>query len=94
MTLTKIVRDNEFSEVAEVKSDGKYRVTLKKVKSAGKMYRVYENNAGQVLLDPIVTIPACEAWLFGNKDALASVRKGLRESNQGELIKKNRKARS
>lgn len=89
MIINKIVRAKDFSEVAEVKSDGKHRVALKRVKLPGDRYRVYENSAGQLLLDPVVTIPAAEAWLFANKPALNSVRKGLTQAAQGKLRKKD-----
>lgn len=93
MTISQIVKAKDFAQVAEVRSDGKKRVMLKRVKKSSAMYRVYENSQGQLLLDPVVTIPASEAWLFddANKDALAAVRKGLEESAAGKLVRKNRK---
>ena len=38
------------------------------------------------MLDPQVTIPASEAWLFENKEALALVDKGMAESMNGQVI--------
>lgn len=93
MTITNIVRAKDFSQVAEVKSDDKRRVMLKRVKKSSAMYRIYENSLGQVFLDPIVTIPASEAWLFEDKALLATVQKGIRESIKGVVVKKARKAR-
>lgn len=93
MTITQIVRAKDFSQVAEVRSDDKRRVMLKRVKKSSLMYRIYENSMGQVFLDPIVTIPAPEAWLFSDKNALASVRRGIQESIDGKVVKKTRKAR-
>ena len=87
MTYAQIVKAEDFSVVAEVRTDEKRRVGLKRVKRAGKMYRVYENSLGQLILDPVVTIPASEAWLFKNKKALASVRQGLKEAGEGKLVK-------
>lgn len=82
-----VVRDGAFREVSEVQPDSKKRIVLKKVRNPGKLYRVYQNEAGQILLDPLVTIPASEAWLYENKEALASVRQGLKESAEGKLSK-------
>ena len=82
-----VVRDGAFHEISEVQPDSKKRVVLKRVKNPGKSYRVYQNAAGQILLDPLVTIPASEAWLYKNKEALASVRQGLKESAEGKLSK-------
>lgn len=92
MTISELVKSKDFSEVSEVNSDEKHRVVLKRVKLSGKRYRVYENAEGQVLLDPVVTIPASEAWLFEDKKSLASVRRGLREAAQGKLVKKDHAA--
>ena len=82
-----VVRDGDFYEVSEVQPDSKKRVVLKRVKNPGKSYRVYQNASGQILLDPLVTIPAAEAWLYKNKEALASVRRGLKESAEGKTVK-------
>ena len=38
-------------------------------------------------LDPMVSIPASEAWLFGDEEALGAVRRGLQESTEGKLVK-------
>ena len=87
MTYAQIIKAQDFSVVAEVRADEKRRVPLKRVKRADKMYRVYENSLGQIILDPVVTIPASEAWLYQDKSALASVRKGLKESGEGKVVK-------
>jgi hypothetical protein len=42
---------------------------------------------GQIVLDPQVTIPASEAWLFSDPDALASVRRGLSDAAKGKVSK-------
>lgn len=92
MTIAQILKSKEFSQVAEVRADAKNRLLMKKVKISG-MYRIYKNDQGQLILDPVVTIPASEAWLFADNAALASVREGLRESAGGKLVKKVRKSR-
>jgi hypothetical protein len=50
------------------------------------LYRVYQNTLGQIILDPMETIPAHEAWLFKNKKAHASVMTGLEEARAGKLL--------
>lgn len=73
-----VVKDHHFKEIADVKSDSKNRVTLSKVKSAkARFYKVYINTVGQIVLDPQVTIPAHEQWLFKNKIARDMVLRGL-----------------
>lgn len=88
MTLAQLVRSKEFTEVTEARVDDKKRVTLKKVKASAKYYKIYVNSAGQIILDPQAVIPASELWLFKNKAALASVRRGLEQSSQGKLVKR------
>jgi hypothetical protein len=84
-----IIRDADFEKVADsVKPDSKRRVVLQKVRiEEGVSYRIYRNRIGQILLDPQVTIPASEAWLFNNPKALASVRRGLSEAAKGKVSK-------
>jgi hypothetical protein len=82
-----IIRDADFEKVADsVKPDAKRRVVLQKVQiEEGVSYRIYRNRIGQILLDPQVTIPASEAWLFNNPKALASVRRGLSDAANGKI---------
>jgi hypothetical protein len=47
-------------------------------------FNVYVDEHGRIILDPQVSIPASEAWLFRNKKALASVRRGLAEAAEGK----------
>jgi hypothetical protein len=47
-------------------------------------FNVYRDEHGRIILDPQVSIPASEAWLFRNKKALASVRRGLAEAAEGK----------
>ncbi len=69
-----------------VKPDARNRIVLRKVKiPAGVSYRVYANCLGQIVLDPQVSIPASEAWLFENPEALASVRRGLADAKHGRV---------
>jgi hypothetical protein len=84
-----IIKDEEFIRVAEsVKPDAKKRVVLPKPSvQEGITYHIYSNRIGQIILDPQVTIPASEAWLFNNPDALASVQRGLSDAAQGRVTK-------
>jgi hypothetical protein len=88
-----VIKDLVFEKVIEnVRPDEKKRLVLKKVKIAdGVSYHIYVNKQGQILLDPQVTIPASEAWLFNNPKALADIRQGLLESAQGKITKINMK---
>lgn len=81
-----VLRDMHFTEIAETKPDSKNRVTLGKVPVKAHHYRIYVNEAGQIILDPQMSIPASEMWLFKNKKALRSVVRGLADAKAGRLI--------
>ncbi len=66
-----------------VRPDSRGRLTLGQMARA-KSYRVMVNDAGQILLDPVVSIPEREVWLWQNPDALASVQRGIQHSAAGE----------
>jgi len=89
-----IIKDpNNLKKIAgSVKPDAKKRVVLpKSLVREGITYHIYVNSDGQIILDPQVTIPASELWLFQNKDALALVDRGMLESdkviNRGSFAK-------
>ncbi len=85
-----IIKNTELTRVAEgVKPDTKRRVVLPKtLVKEGITYHIYTNSEGQIILDPQVTIPASELWVFENKDILASIDKGMAESADGQVIKR------
>jgi hypothetical protein len=67
----------------ELKPDTKKRLSLGKALAGldpDVRFDVYRNEAGQLVLDPRVSVPAREAWLFRNPEALAAVRRGLDEA--------------
>jgi len=86
---TKIIKDSQFERVAEgVRPDAKKRVVLSGTHvQNGISYHIYVNSLGQIMLDPQVTIPASEAWLFKNPKALSSVRRGLADAAKGKVSK-------
>jgi hypothetical protein len=82
------IENIEFTEMVKtVKPDAKKRITLPSILvQDGIIFRVCHNSIGQILLDPQVTIPASELWLFKDKRALASIDKGMSESVNGQII--------
>ena len=88
MTKPVILKDTEFEEVAEAKVDAKHRVALGRILSGPiSSYRIYRNRVGQMLLDPMVTIPASKAWLFKNKEATRLLQAGLADARKGRVVK-------
>lgn len=70
-----------------VRPDAKKRVTLGKALeglSDVSGFDVYRDEQGRIVLDPQVSVPASEAWLYRNARALASVRRGLTEAAAGK----------
>ena len=69
-----------FKSAKTVRPDSKGRITLGKLAREYSGYTMKESADGTILLEPLVELPAREAWLFKNKEALASVEKGLKQS--------------
>jgi hypothetical protein len=64
-----------------IRVDAKNRVCLTKItKKLPKSFSAYEFE-GKIILEPLVEIPAEEAWLFEpqNKEILASIKEGLQQ---------------
>ncbi len=82
------IRDKDFKKVADsVKPDDRKRVVLRSINILeGVSFHIYTNSTGQILLDPQVTIPASELWVFKNKDILAAIDQSVEESANGQLI--------
>lgn len=76
--------------VRDVRPDAKNRVTLGKALAGlgdDVHFDVYRNAEGQIILDPRVSVPASEAWLYRDPEALAAVRRGIREAGEGKAKK-------
>jgi hypothetical protein len=80
--MAQVIKDNRFELLTEIqKADNKKRLSLgAAVEEPGSTYNIYRNSLGQILLDPVKAVPAYETWLFDNKPALASVKRGLKDS--------------
>ena len=69
-----------------VTADQGGRINLGKSR-AGCSFRVLEQGS-HLILEPVETVhvPATEAWLFRNREALSSVRRGLEQVAAGHLV--------
>jgi hypothetical protein len=83
--------EDEFEEVATRTIDGRNRLTLAELPKESRRVRIYKNDRGEVLLQPVIEIPASEAWLFKNEEAWESVKKGLKDASEGKISKLNLK---
>src|SRR3954470_18837645 len=73
----------------DIRPDAKKRVTLGKALTGldeDVRFDVYLNESGQILLDPQISIPASEAWLYRNPEAISAVRRGLQEAAEGKAV--------
>ena len=86
-----IIKDEKLTRIpGSVKPDSKRRVVLPGfLVKEDIVYHIYSNSAGQIVLDPQVTVPASEAWLSKNPAAIAAVRRGLADAAQGKVSKIN-----
>lgn len=88
MTKQELLKDADFVRITEARVDSKNRVALGKVLGLSvSSYRIYRNRVGQIILDPMVAIPAYEAWLFKNKEAMKRVQTGLEDLRKGRIVK-------
>ena len=88
MTTRELLKDEDFEAVSESRVDAKRRVALGKIlPSQVTSFRVYRNAHGQIILDPLISVPAHEAWLFENKRASRLVRQGLEDAKRGRVVK-------
>jgi len=81
--------NDDFQEVGTRTMDDRNRLTLGEIFKGYKRIRLYKNERGEVLLQPVVEVPASELWLFQNKEALKSVQRGLKEASEGKITKLN-----
>jgi hypothetical protein len=87
MSTSTIIKSPDFELVSEfAQPDAKKRISLGEAIRGATAYNVYRNPLGQLILDPVKTIPAYEMWLYENPQALASVKQGLRESIEGKSV--------
>lgn len=69
----------------DLRSDSRGRITIGHEVVGDTQYRALVNNLGQIVLDPVVSVPAREVWLFQNREALASVVRGVEQAKRGEF---------
>jgi hypothetical protein len=73
----------------DVRPDGRRRVTLGKALDGldpDSAFAVYRDDLGRIILDPQVSIPAREAWLYRNPKALSMVRRGLEDDANAKTV--------
>lgn len=83
----KIKINDEFQEIDTRTIDSRNRLTIGELAQGFNRVKLYKNELGEILLKPVVEIPASELWLFNNKKALEDVQKGLKDLSEGKIKK-------
>ncbi len=81
-------RDGMKLVARDVQPDARKRIALGRALEEldDASFNVYRDDRGTIVLDPQVSVPASEAWLYRNKKALESIRRGLTEAAEEKLI--------
>ena len=74
--------------VYRLRPDAKGRITLGKLAEGVSSYRARRQKDGKIVLEPFMEIPAEERWLWENKEALASLKRGIADARAGRLVSK------
>lgn len=79
----------EFVEVETRTIEGRNRVTFGSLLEGATRVRLSKNSSGEILVQPLVEIPARELWLYQNPEALKAVRVGLQAAAEGRVSELN-----
>ena len=77
--------NDEFQEIDTRSIDDRNRLTIGELAEGFKRVRIYKNKLGEILLKPVIEIPASELWLFQNKKALEDLQKGLEDLSEEKI---------
>jgi hypothetical protein len=87
MPTSTVIKKADFRLISEfAQPDAKKRLSLGVALSGVTAFNIYQNTLGQLILDPVKAVAASEMWLYQNPQALASVKRGLRESAEGKTV--------
>jgi hypothetical protein len=74
----------ELEEHGTARPDAKGRITLGSLAKGVSSFRIYVDDQERIVLEPYAEIPAREKWLHENPKALASLRKGIKQAEEGK----------
>lgn len=85
-----IIDEGKFKPIGkELEPDERKRLALGAVMPSdaqGVRYRAFRNELGQILLDPVKSVPYYEAWIYENPEHLASVQRGVKDIEAGRVV--------
>lgn len=68
-----------------LRPDAKGRIALGELAKGVSSFHVSVDKKQRIILEPYTEIPAREAWLFNNKEALSSVLRGIEQAGKGQV---------
>jgi hypothetical protein len=78
---------SDFLEIATRTIDERKRLCVGDFLKNFKRVKMYQNTQGDILISPVVEIPASEAWIFKDKKTLESIKRGLEDAAKGRISK-------
>jgi hypothetical protein len=76
-----------FRRASEADVDSRRRISLGRIgHPEHKRYEILENDLGEILLVPLVSMPAREAIVWQNAQVRESIFRGMEQASRGELI--------
>ncbi|MCH8908974.1 MAG: hypothetical protein IH840_17965 [Candidatus Heimdallarchaeota archaeon] len=75
----------KFKKIDTKDLDERSRLHLGKIKGEYLRYSIFKSDNGDILLRPLVEVPACEAWFFKNKKAVNFAEKSLKDAAEGRV---------
>jgi len=72
-----------YNTLGRVRPDSKGRITLGKLAEGVSSYTVSADPQGRLILEAFAEVPAREQWLFKNKVARESVKRGIADAAAG-----------
>jgi len=81
--------NDKFQEVDTKTIDSRKRITVGSLLEGFNRVKIYKNTRGELLIKPVVEIPASELWLYKNKDAFESLQRGLKDMEEGRISEVN-----
>ncbi len=78
---------DKFAEIGTRTIDSRNRITIGEIIRTSKRVKLYKNKLGEILIKPLIEIPASEMWLFKNNEALKNVENGLKDMSERKISK-------
>lgn len=79
----------KFLVAQNVRPDSKNRVSLGSAVAdldRDASFTIYKDSSGRIILEPHVSVPLAEVWLFRNKAARESVARGLQQIGSAKTL--------